>query len=431
MHGKRRYVKSTHGGYLVAVRLLVPLLLAALVLPAAARAELVAPGVTEGALAVARDGSPGVAWVDGRRLLVATRAGAWRAAPVATLPSLEGRVAGVSENAVLVEGRRSWIRLVVRSGGRWRVLTVRNAPKRALLGVSGLALDAAGRPAVAYAIQEANEDTSLHLVRMGTNGRLTSTRITTKGFPKSVAPPAATPVLLPDRTVRVAETFSQRGANAILWRREGKRWWGRVLHASALGSAALPVYAAAAAEGVYLAWTIPYPGFGQSNLVLSSHLDRSRSTVLHPNALAAGLVLGPAGPEVAANEPVQGLVAGFITGAAQTELDGRIVGYAATPSGGRQLLLARSEGLEWFELPAAPVVRILADAETWRVQGATAGTVTIYEEAAGSPRHSVFEAAVGPDGAFNFSLPIVPGATYRAVWVDPATGVPYARLLRP
>jgi hypothetical protein len=415
----------------VAVRLLFPLLLTALVLPAAARAEVVAPGVSEAALAVARDGSPRVAWIDGRRLMVATRAGAWRAAPVATLPSLEGRVAGVSENAVLVEGRRSWIRLVVRSGNRWRVLVVRNAPKRALLGASGLAIDAAGRPAVAYAIQEANDDTSLHLVRMGTNGRLTSTRITTKGFPKSVAPPAAAPVLLPDRTVRVVETFSQRGANAILWRREGKRWWGRVLHASALGSGALPVYAAAAPEGVYVAWTIPYPTFGQSNLVLSSHVDRSRSTVLNSNAFAAGLVLGAAGPEIAANEPFQGLVAGFVTGGAQAEVDGRILGYAATPTGGRQLLLARDGGLQWFELPAAPNVRVVADAESWRVQGATAGTVTIYEETAGQPRRSVFEAPVAADGAFSFSLPIVPGAAYRAVWIDPATGVPYARLLRP
>ena len=59
------------------------------------------------------------------------------------------------------------------------------------------------------------------------------------------------------------------------------------------------------------------------------------------------------------------------------------------------------------------------------------GTVTIYEEAAGRPRHSVFEAPVAADGAFSFSLPIVPGANYRAVWVDPVTGVPYARLLRP
>jgi hypothetical protein len=414
------------------VRLLVPLLLAALVLPAAGRAELVAPGVTDAALAVARDGSPRVAWIDGRRLLVATRGTSWRATAVTTLPTVGGRVAGVSENAVLVEGRRSWIRLVARSGSRWRVLTVRNAPKRALLGTSGLAIDAAGRPAVAYAIHEANDNTSLHLVRMGTNGRLLiSTRITTKGFPKSVAPPAAAPVLLPDHTIRVVETFSQRGANAILWRREGTRWWGRVLHASALGSAALPVYPAAAPEGVYVAWTIPYPSFGQSNLVLSSHLDRSRSTVLHPNAFAAGLVLGPAGPEVAANEPFQGLFAGIVTGGAQAELDGRILGYAATPAGGRQLLLSRPTGLEWFELPGAPAVQIVADAESWRVHGATGGTVTIYEEAASQPRHSVFEAPVAADGAFSFSLPIVPGANYRAVWVDPATGVPYARLLRP
>jgi hypothetical protein len=410
---------------------LIPLLGLALLLPATADAEVVAPGVSQGALAVARDGSPRVAWIAGRRLLLATRDGAWRPTSIATLPTVDGRVAGVSENAVLVEARRTWIRLVVRSGSRWRVLVVANAPKRTLLGVSGFALDASGRPAAAYALQEADNTTSLHLVRLASSGRLTRTRITQKGFPTSVVPPAAAPVLWPDGTIRVVESFSQRGANAILWRREGKRWWGRVLHASALGSAALPVYAAAAAEGVYLAWTIPYPTFGQSNLVLSSHLDRSRSTILHPNALAAGLVLGPAGPEVAANEPVQGLVAGFITGAVQTELDGRIVGYAPTPSGGRQLLLARSEGLEWFELPAAPVVRIVADAETWRVQGATAGTVTIYEEAAGSQRHSVFEAPVGPDGAFAFSLPIVPGATYRAVWVDPATDVPYARLLRP
>jgi hypothetical protein len=413
------------------VRLLVPLLLAALVLPAAGRAELVASGVADAALAVARDGSPRVAWIDGRRLLVATRGPTWRATAVATLPSIGGRVAGVAENAVLLEGRRSWIRLVVRSGSRWRVLTVRNAPKRALLGVSGLAIDAAGRPVVAYAIQEANDDTSLQLVRMGTNGRLISTRITTKGFPKSVAPPAAAPVLLPDRTVRVVETFSQRGANAILWRREGARWWGRVLHASALGSAALPVYSAAAPEGVYVAWTIPYPSFGQSNLVLSTHLDRSRSVVLHPNALAAGLVLGPSGPEVAANEPFQGLFAGIIAGGVQAELDGRILGYAATPADGRQLLLSRPTGLEWFELPGAPAVQIVADAESWRVRGATGGTVTIYEEAERQPRHSVFEAPVAADGAFSFSLPIVPGANYRAVWVDPATGVPYARLLRP
>ena len=280
---------------------------------------------------------------------------------------------------MLVEGRRTWIRLVVRSGSRWRVLVVADAPKRTLLGVSGFALDASGRPAAAYALQEANNTTSLHLVRLAASGRLTRTRITQKGFPTSLVPPAAAPVLWPDGTIRVVESFSQRGANAILWRREGKRWWGRVLHASALGAAPLPLYAAAAADGVYVAWTIPYITFGENHLVLSSRIDRSTSLVLHPNAFAAALVLGPSGPEVAANEPGDSVV-GFLTGSVQTELDGRVVGYAATPTGGRQLLLARPDGLEWFELPArshgARERRLHACAAASRVRRAAASRST-------------------------------------------------------
>ncbi|HJV29313.1 MAG TPA: hypothetical protein VJ645_02245 [Gaiellaceae bacterium] len=411
---------------------LVPLLGLALVLPGTAGAEVVAPGVSEGALAVARNGSPRVAWIDGRRLILATRDGSWRPSPIAVLPTTDGRVAGISENAVLVEARRTWIRLVVRSGNRWRVLVVANAPKRTLLGASGLTLDASGRPAAAYALQEANDDTSLHLVRLAPNGRLERTRITKKGFPTSVAPPAAAPVLWPDATIRVVESFSQRGANAILWRREGKRWWGRVLHASALGAAPLPLYAAAAADGVYVAWTIPYLSFGENHLVLSSRIDRSTSLVLHPNAFAAALVLGPSGPEVAANEPVQGLIAGFVAGAAQTELDGRIIGYAATPIGGRQLLLARPEGLEWFELPAVPMVRVTVDVTLrGRVEGASSGSVSLYEEQAGQPRRLLGEFPLDEQGLFDAAVPLTPGFSYRVVYVDPATGVPYARLVRP
>ena len=413
---------------------LVPLLALALLLPGTGKAEVVAAGPSDGALAVARDGSPRVAWIDGSRLVVATRDGSWRSATVATLPGADGRIAGVSANAVLVEARRTWIRLVVRTGSRWRVHVVANAPKRTLLGAAGLALDAAGRPAVAYAVQEADESTALHLVRLAANGRLTRTRITQKGFPTSVVPPAAAPVLWPDGTIRVVESFSQRGANAILWRREGKRWWGRVLHASALGAAPLPLFAAAAADGVYVAWTIPYVTFGENHLVLSSRIDRSTSLVLHPNAYAAALVLGPSGPEVAANEPVQGLVAGFLTGAAQSELDGRLLGYAATPSGGRQLLLARPDGLEWFELPAAPAVRVTADFTLrGRVEGAAAGgIVSLYEEQAGQPRRLVGAFPLDEQGLFDASaVPLAPGFTYRVVYVDPATGLPYARLVRP
>ena len=433
-HDKRDYVESGRDGYRVAVKGLIPLLGLALLLPSTAPAEVVAPGVSQGALAVARDGSPRVAWLEGRRLMLANRGASWRPSPIATLPTTEGRIAGLTENAVLVEARRSWIRLVVRSGSRWRVLVVADAPKGTLLGVSGLTLDASGRPAAAYALKEANNNTSLHLVRLAPNGRLARTRITKKGFPTSVVPPAAAPVLWPDGTIRVVESFSQRGANAILWRRDGKRWWGRVLHASAFGAAPLPLFAVAAADGVYVAWTIPYPTFGENHLVLSSRIDRSTSLVLHPNAFAAGLVLGASGPEVAANESVQGLlVAGFVTGAAQSELDGRVLGYAATPTGGRQLLLARPDGLEWFELPAAPAVRVTVDFTLrGRVETASSGNVSLYEEQPGQPRRLVGEFPLDEQGLFDASaVSVMPGFSYRAVYVDPVTGVPYARLVRP
>ena len=429
MHDNGRYVELRHGGYVFVVRALLPVL-AALLLPATAGAELVAPGVLTGALAVARDGTPRVAWLEGRRLVMATRGELWQRAAVATLPS-EGRIAGISESAVLVEGRRSWIRLVVRRGNAWRVVNVVDAPKGGLLGASGLVLDRRGRPFVAYAVQRSDESTSLHLARLGAIGRITTTNVTRNGFPPSVLPPAATPVLWPDGKIRVVESFSQRGANAILWRREGARWWGQVLHASSLGAASLPLYAAAAPNGFYLLWTIPYFTFGESHVVLSTRIDRSRSVVLHRNATATALVLGPNGPEAAANEAFQGLFAGLLLGAVTTELDGFIVSYAATPAGGRQLLLRTLQGLEWFELPAAPTIRIVNDPTLgWRVEGAAGGTVTVYAETA-SARNAVYTAPVAADGTFNFSLPIVPGGTYRLVYVDPATGVPYGRLLRP
>ena len=48
---------------------------------------------------------------------------------------------------------------------------------------------------------------------------------------------------------------------------------------------------------------------------------------------------------------------------------------AATPSGGRQLLLARPDGIEWFELPAAPAVRVTVDSRAAMRDGpAFAGT---------------------------------------------------------
>ena len=65
---------------------LIPLLGLALLLPGTAEAEVVAPGVSQAALAVARDGTPRVAWIERRRLLLASRDSTWRPSQIATLP---------------------------------------------------------------------------------------------------------------------------------------------------------------------------------------------------------------------------------------------------------------------------------------------------------------------------------------------------------
>lgn len=414
------------------MRRLVPLLAAALLWPAgAAGAELVAPGVGNGALAVAADGTPSVVWLDGRSVVVAARVGAaWTSVPVAAVPDAAARIAGAAPGAVLVESTRgAWVRLVVRAGPRWRTVVVADVPKDAVLGAAGLALGRSGRPVVAYALRQADEQTSLRLVQLRTDGTLSRTPITRNGFPRSRTPPAALPVRWPDGTIRVVETFTQRGANAILWRRAGTRWWGRVLHASVLGASQLAPYAVApGGERFALAWTVAQAG-GESQLVLTTR-PPSRSVVVHRNAFAAGLVLGQLGAELAANEPVGPTFAGLLLGVVQTELDGRILGYAAAGSS-RHLLLARPDGLEWFSLPGLPAIRFESAGAGWRVAGATSGTVTFYEELPGAPRRVVAEVPVGPDGSFTFSFPGTAGALYRAVHVDPATGVPYARVLRP
>ncbi|MBA3383199.1 MAG: hypothetical protein H0T20_00915 [Actinobacteria bacterium] len=111
-------------------------------------------------------------------------------------------------------------------------------------------------------------------------------------------------------------------------------------------------------------------------------------------------VLGSSGPEVAANEPVQGLVAGFVTGAAQ--------------------------------LPAVPAMRVTVDFTLrGRVDVAAGGGVSLYEEQAGQTRRLVGEFPLDEQGLFNAAVPLIPGFSYRVVYVNPATGVPYARLVRP
>jgi hypothetical protein len=401
-------------------------LLAALVLAPTAHGELVAPGIFDGALAA--DGSSQVAYASGGALFVAAQESAWQAQRVARLPGPEDRVAAFTGSAILTQSRLPGrIRLAVRERTRWRTLVVANATPASQLGNAGLALDRAGRPAVAFARRNPRTArTSLWLIRYGVDRRLHVTRVTRMGFPVSATAPSAAPVLMPDGTLRVVQSFTQRGANAILWRREGARWWGRVLHASAAGLTSAPVFVAAAAAGVYVAWSVGFPA--EAQVVLSSMTDRSRSAVLHRTAFAAGLVLGPNGPEVAANEPTDAPTpAGYLLGGVNTELDGRVLGYALAGEG-RQLLLGRPGGLEWFALPAPPAIRVtLAQNLTGRLEGAS-GPVQLYLEAPTGERTLAASVVPAADGSFAFPASLPPGR-YRAVFVDGVTGVPYGALL--
>jgi hypothetical protein len=56
--------------------------------------------------------------------------------------------------------------------------------------------------------------------------------------------------------------------------------------------------------------------------------------------------------------------------------------------------------------------------------------VTLYRERPGEPRKAIGRAALS-GGAFTFTdHPVTRPLLYRAVYTDPASGVPYAALLR-
>jgi hypothetical protein len=132
-----------------AAAVLLPLA-AALAAAAPATAELVAPGVHEGALALGPGGVPRVAYVSGRELWLAARTapGAWRRTRVALLPSETGSVVGLAVSprgrpAILAEERSGgWLALAERAGNGWRLTPlVRRTPLGTTLGRAGLALD--------------------------------------------------------------------------------------------------------------------------------------------------------------------------------------------------------------------------------------------------------------------------------------------------
>lgn len=417
--------------------------LAALSLPGLAQTEIVAPTASQALLAVARDGSPRVAYMSGRDVVVARRtAGGWKFVRAGRVPGTRPVLAGLAvdgrlRTSVLVEAENgSWVALSSR-GGKLHVVA-RPRKKGESIGPAGLTLDAAGRPAFAYALQRSSGKTWLRLVTTDARGRLRTHGITKGGFPSSTFVPGAAPVLV-GRRLHVVETYTDA---AIDWGpKSGGGWEGQFLFASRDGTPAGRVGALASGAGLWSAWS-EVTSEGPSVLLTLSADTQTTATAAESGIFASLLVDGDNAEVGAYDWATLGdtfVYAGLLADANGpfTEVDGRLDGYARTPAGGRQLLLATPSGLEWFESPARPAIRVSANAGdgavAGRVDGATSGIVDIYRETAAT-RTLAGHVELAADGSFSFrdTPPLSPVPfVYRAVYVDPATSIPYASLVRP
>src|SRR5262245_10903020 len=373
MHANRCSVKSAWIGLAAAIALLA--------LPGRARAEIVAPTKGEAMLAAAPDGSPRVAFFSGRDVVVARRSSAgWKFARVGRVPGKRPVLAGLvadsrGRSSVLVEAENgSWLALSSR-GGRLRV--VARPRKGASLGPAGLTLDALTRPAFAYALRKPSALTWLRLVTLDARGRLHTHGITKGGFPKSAFVPGAAPVLV-RRRLHVVETFTDQ---AIDWGpKAGGGWEGQYLYASRAGTPAGRVAALASSAGLWSAWT-ELQGDTLSVLLTLSAETQSTATALEHGIFVSLLVDGGSA-EVGAYDwamlgdtPVYAGVLADVNGPF-TELDGRLDGYVRAHGGARQILLSTPSGLEWFESPTRPSIRLTATDDTGTITGRVEGVTT-------------------------------------------------------
>jgi hypothetical protein len=431
MHRNRRYVKLAWIG-----------LLAGLAWPSPARAEIIAPSRGPALLAVAPDGSPRVAFLSGRELVLGRRAApGWSFTRLGRVPGTRPVLAGLvvdgrGRSSVLVEQERgTWLALV-RPGSKLRIVA---RPRRgASFGSAGLTLDRSGRPAFAYVLRLANAKTWLRLVALDARGRLHTHGITKGGFPASAQVPSAAPVLVGGR-LHVVETFTSA---AIDWHpKQGGGWEGQFLFASRDGTPAGRVGAVADGSDLWSSWTQVY---GEAiNVLLTLSTETQQTEIVVDHGIFVSLLLDGGRPEVGAYDWVElndaFVYAGILADPTGpfTELDGRLLGYAAAPGGRRQLLLETGSGLEWFQAPSRPTIRVSLSADasghlTGRVDGAGGGGggVALYRET-GTSRTPLGNAELAADGSFTFddTAPTSP-TLYRAVYVEPATDIPYASLVR-
>ena len=431
----------------------------ALIAAAGAPAEIVAHGVRDGMLALGPKGAPYVAYVKGGSLLIAERdaKGRWSATKADSLSkgtqlmAFEVGAAGPVALTLSADNRR--LVLVRRQLVGWQRIRIEGSlPGRTQLGWPGLALDRRGLPFIGYTHwRYPSFNTRLILATVTAAGRVHKEQITAEGFPKSYAPPPAEPVLIGGH-VHVIESYGFRGVVGTLeWLRRKHTWIGNGLDAG-IGDFALGAVFGGVAPNhrLYAAWTESLSSFdGAAPVALAERGSVSITNLILDRALTTGLALAPSGPEVAANEWVGsddlGLAgskyvwAGTIVhGERQVELDGWLAGLAVAPRG-RDLLLSGALGLSWFHSPRRLSPRVSIDATdegdgsiqiSGAVAGAARGRVAIYRERPGEARVLVARAALS-GGAFSLvDKPTVRPLVYRAVYTDPATGIPYAALLR-
>jgi hypothetical protein len=445
------------------MRLFVVIATVALAVTGSASAELVAR-VPDGMIAVTPSGSPLVGYVSGHELVIAHRGapGRWNRETVTRVPTgsrLAAFKAGALGPVAVVIGSDDRSLVVVRrQGSRWvkTPLAGRLDPDVAV-GWPGLALDDHGLPVVAYTRWHSRSLYSqLILAKVGRDGAHTQ-RVTAGGWPKSYTAPPAAPVMLRNGAVHVVETYGVSGAvGTIEWIPRGRSWIGLFLSAGRGGFPIGPMFAAPGRSGVvYAAWTEEFPGslFGGFPVTLATHGREITENLVSERGVTTGLVMTSHGPEVAANEWVSAgnlsfsfpaadaVWAGTVTGRLGSELDGRLAGLAAVPrSAAQDLLLSGPEGLLWFRTRGSLPVHVTLSAEarndgtiglSGRVQGAHGGRVTIYREHSKARRETAGTLKLGPNGDFTLIDSARTQPTfYRAVYTDPATGIPYAKLLR-
>jgi hypothetical protein len=432
----------------------------ALAVTASASAEVVARAPT-GMLAATPRGQPLVGYLRDRDLVIARRAGRnrWTSRPVARLPKdsiLAALAAAPAGTAAVVLGPRDRSVLVVyRRAKRWVTTTLTpRLPAGVFIGWPGLALDHSGLPVVAYTRWHFRTRYShLVLARISARGQVHSQRVTVGGFPKSdVAPPAA-PIVLPNGVVHVVQTYGITGVTGTFeWVPQGKTWVGLGLAAGYGSFPVGPMFVARRGKVVYSAWSEAFIAMGDFPVLLAQRTKEiASSDIVAVRGLTTGLALTRHGPSVAANDWVRGddfgfptgnsLWAGTVSGRFGSELDGRIDGYVTVPrSRSQDLLLARGGALSWFRTNGSLPVQVTMEQIpredgvtmlTGRVQGSRGGHVSIYREGSANTRELAGTVRLTPSGTFTFvETRARPPTIYRAVYTDPATGIPYAKLLR-